>query len=127
MRPVRNQLLAEFLEKTKKRLVAEEKRLVEDEKRLREEDPFLVPGRDVGNPEFMGEAGEEIGHTRVEAESEMVKRRLADTRLALTKLETGKYGICERCGEHIDRARLEVFPQARYCVDCEKKNRQSGS
>jgi len=102
-------------------LVAEEKRLEKEEKKLVEQDPFLVPERDVGNPEFLEEAGEEIGHTRVEAEKGIVQQLLVDTRIALSKLKIGKYGICEKCGNRIDRARLEALPQARYCVDCEKK------
>lgn len=114
-------LPTEFLKKIKKRLAAEEKRLAKEEKKLTEQDPFLVPGRDVGNPEFVGEAGEEIGHTRVEAEKGIVQKLLVDTRSALSKLKIGKYGICEKCGNRIDRARLEAFPQVRYCVDCEKK------
>lgn len=114
-------LPTEFLEKIKKRLVAEEKRLEKEEKKLTEQDPFLVPERDVGNPEFLEEAGEEIGHTRVEAERGIVQKLLVDTRSALSKLKIRKYGICEKCGNRVDRARLEAFPQARYCVGCEKK------
>ena len=33
------------------------------------------------------------------------------------RLEDGSYGICEVCGRPIPRARLEVRPTARTCVD----------
>lgn len=114
-------LPTDFLKKIKKRLTAEERRLGKEDKKLTEQDPFLVPGRDVGNPEFIEEVGEEIGHVRVVAEKGIVQKLLVGTRLALSKFKIGKYGICEKCGNPIDRARLEAFPQARYCVGCEKK------
>lgn len=41
---------------------------------------------------------------------------------ALKKLENGTYGICEDCGVRIDRARLEVLPQAVYCLDCQAEH-----
>jgi len=115
------ELPIEFLKKIKERLTAEEKHLAKEEKKISERDPFLVPERDVGNPEFVEEAGEEIGHTEVVAERGLIQRLQIETRLALSKFKIGKYGICEKCGNRIDRARLEVFPQARYCVTCERK------
>lgn len=114
-------LPTKFLEEIKKLLTTEARMLEKEEKKLTEQDPFLVPERDVGNPEFLEEAGEEIGHERIEAERGLVQKLLADTRLALSKFKIGKYGICEKCGEPIDRARLEALPQARFCVECEKK------
>lgn len=114
----------EFLEKIKKHLAVERKRLEKEEKKLEEHDPFLVPERDVGNPEFVEEAEEGIGHERVAAQRGIVQKLLFETKIALSKFRIGKYGICEKCGNRIDRARLEVFPQARYCVDCQKKIEQ---
>lgn len=47
---------------------------------------------------------------------------------ALERVEEGTYGLCEECGEKIDKRRLEVVPFALYCVACqrkiEKKNRR---
>jgi RNA polymerase-binding transcription factor DksA len=37
---------------------------------------------------------------------------------ALRSLEKGTYGICERCGNEIDPARLEALPDARLCIKC---------
>jgi len=34
---------------------------------------------------------------------------------ALKKIEEGKYGICEVCGEPIEKERLQVAPSARTC------------
>lgn len=40
---------------------------------------------------------------------------------ALEKIETGTYGICETCGAEIPKPRLDIVPEARFCVEC--KNR----
>lgn len=49
---------------------------------------------------------------------------------ALKRINDGSYGVCEMCKEQIPRKRLEVFPSARYCVQCqssvEKKRAQEG-
>jgi len=47
---------------------------------------------------------------------------LVDVEAALGKLETGRYGICERCGCEIDWARLEAKPQARLCIRCQQRS-----
>jgi RNA polymerase-binding transcription factor DksA len=39
---------------------------------------------------------------------------LREVQQALGRLEAGSYGICQRCGEPIERGRLDVFPAAKY-------------
>jgi RNA polymerase-binding transcription factor DksA len=41
--------------------------------------------------------------------------------LALSKIEKGTYGICERCGNPITPERLEAIPYARLCMSCKQK------
>ena len=40
---------------------------------------------------------------------------------ALTKMELGTYGTCERCGQPIGIERLEALPWAILCIDCKRK------
>jgi len=40
---------------------------------------------------------------------------------AIEKIDAGTYGICENCGEPINRERLEEVPYVIYCVDCQEK------
>ena len=47
-----------------------------------------------------------------------LERRLEEIELVKKAAKKGKYGICERCGKIIDPERLEIFPEARYCVKC---------
>ena len=39
---------------------------------------------------------------------------------ALTKMDLGTYGICERCGNAIAIERLEALPWAILCIDCKR-------
>ncbi|MGB8412512.1 MAG: TraR/DksA C4-type zinc finger protein [Candidatus Binatus sp.] len=39
---------------------------------------------------------------------------------ALSRLERGRYGICEKCKEEIPLERLKAVPFAAYCIDCQK-------
>jgi|GEM_PF-1472468 DnaK suppressor protein len=39
-------------------------------------------------------------------------------RKALRKIDTGKYGYCEKCGERIEIERLKVVPSAELCIKC---------
>ncbi len=46
---------------------------------------------------------------------------LAQVAVALERFEQGTYGICERCGQTIDPARLEALPYATLCLPCQKR------
>jgi DnaK suppressor protein len=47
-----------------------------------------------------------------------IRQEISDIEHALEKFEKGNYGLCENCGQPIDPERLEVLPQAAYCVNC---------
>lgn len=47
-----------------------------------------------------------------------VRGHVAEVEAAVQRLECGTYGICERCGQPIPKARLEARPAARTCVRC---------
>ncbi len=40
---------------------------------------------------------------------------------ALSRIKTGKYGICESCGAAIPLERLDVLPYSTLCVECAAK------
>jgi DnaK suppressor protein len=44
--------------------------------------------------------------------------RIVSLRQALSRLDSGEYGYCERCGHAIPAGRLEVDATARLCVPC---------
>jgi DnaK suppressor protein len=43
---------------------------------------------------------------------------LRDVDLALTRLDAGTYGTCERCGGAIGPERLAARPATRTCISC---------
>lgn len=45
-----------------------------------------------------------------------VTRELAALKKALAKIEDGTYGICEKCKQPIEEARLKALPESRYCA-----------
>ena len=47
--------------------------------------------------------------------------KLASIEHALRSTAAGQYGICERCGERIDPARLEAMPHTTLCVRCQSE------
>ena len=47
------------------------------------------------------------------------RRRLVE--IALDKLHRGEYGICDRCGQHINPERLRARPDAIYCIECQRE------
>ena len=66
---------------------------------------------------------EEIGNESLEREStltllESKEDMLEQIEVALQRMEDGAYGVCERCGGKIPRARLEAIPYAIHCVKC---------
>ncbi|HEX2419734.1 MAG TPA: TraR/DksA family transcriptional regulator [Micromonosporaceae bacterium] len=47
-----------------------------------------------------------------------IKDRIGDVQHALERLDAGRYGWCEECGDSIPGERLVVFPAATLCVSC---------
>ncbi|MGC9497746.1 TraR/DksA family transcriptional regulator [Streptomyces sp. WG7] len=45
---------------------------------------------------------------------------LADVEAALERMAEGRYGICHLCRRPVDRERLLIVPQARYCARCQQ-------
>ena len=39
---------------------------------------------------------------------------------ALDRFEAGTYGICTKCGDEIEEARLDVVPETPFCAACAK-------
>jgi len=48
---------------------------------------------------------------------ERIEAERADVDRALKRVDDGTYGLCEACGREIAKARLEIRPAARFCVD----------
>lgn len=45
--------------------------------------------------------------------------------VALARLDSGDYGLCEACDEPIHRKRLDFDPAAAMCIECAEKSETS--
>ena len=118
-----------LVQKLKKKL-EEEKTAIENQlKRFAKKD-IKPPGDwDTIFPKWDGEAGgsalEKAADEVEEYEARLpvefsLETRLKDINLALEKIKEGRYGICEKCRKEIPQERLQVYPEARFCLKCKK-------
>lgn len=75
-----------------------------------------------GESEFTEEGGD-VDSMSAERERDLAlasqaRQNVDEIDRALSKIANGSYGICERCGETIVRARLKALPFASQCVAC---------
>ncbi len=54
------------------------------------------------------------------------KEKRAAIEEALEKAKKGTYGICEECGNRIERARLKAMPLAKFCISCQEDVEKEG-
>ena len=110
-----------------KLLEAERARLRAGIRRLEEETLFQPASENTSDLSSLAEVGtdnfeRETAFNIACNESEMLQE-ISD---ALERIEQGTYGICESCECAIPKQRLDVFPSARYCVECKSKLEKEG-
>ncbi|MGH7331678.1 MAG: TraR/DksA family transcriptional regulator [Candidatus Rokuibacteriota bacterium] len=54
------------------------------------------------------------------------RHQLDEIDAALGRLETGTYGVCEKCSSAIPLPRLRAKPTARFCVPCQVSEEAGG-
>jgi RNA polymerase-binding transcription factor DksA len=111
-----------FLQRQKEALLEERASRISQEQSQKKEAASLVEEMEPGDVQFDEESGEG-GTLAVDREMHLelaAKQRLLveDIDIALRKIAIGTYGICERCGELIPKARLTAIPLAHICVPC---------
>jgi DnaK suppressor protein len=81
-------------------------------------------GENLGYGNHMADdATEAFEQAKELALHENAKQLLVQVTDALERLEQGTYGICERCGEAIDPARLEALSYVTLCLRCQQRVR----
>lgn len=82
---------------------------------------------------LMRDAGDGSGDDQADAGAKTFEREqeitlannsrdlLEQNRHALARLDEGRYGVCESCGEPIGKFRLKAAPRATLCVTCKQK------
>jgi DnaK suppressor protein len=120
--PKPNPVHDRFLVEQRELLMYERESHVSQAESLKEEADALAAEMEPGESEF-GEEGGEGGTLSVERELDLVlsaqaKNSVEEIDRALAKIDLGTYGLCEKCGKDIPRARLKVLPHAPLCVAC---------
>jgi RNA polymerase-binding protein DksA len=54
----------------------------------------------------------------VDALGNEARAELKKISAALTRMESGDFGICSDCGLPIDEARIKAYPYALECIEC---------
>ncbi len=111
---------AKLLEELKTRLEVEKKRLEAELSRFAK--PTGIAGdyettfQDMGNErdENTSEVEEYVDNLGLETNLE---GQLRATSEALSRVEVGSYGKCEKCGAAINPERLKAYPSARTCTE----------
>ncbi|KPJ55031.1 hypothetical protein AMJ47_01895 [Parcubacteria bacterium DG_72] len=118
-----------LLKELKEKLEKQKKVLEKELSKFAKKDESLEGDWDTKYPKADGATGSsalEDAADQVEAYANLLpveydmELRLQDIDLALGKIKKGKYGKCEKCKKDINIERLKVFPEARFCIKCEK-------
>lgn len=114
-----------IIESLKNKLLEEKNLLEEELSSFAHKDPEARGGWESNFPSFgehkseQDENADEVAEYSNELPMEhALETKLQNIDLALKKIENGKYGICESCGDQIEQARLEAEPSARTHVHC---------
>lgn len=106
------------------------KYLLEEEKRRLEETMAQFGTRDARHPENWEPRFPDLSPKETDAEESAdeteqfdanvgiaarLEERLHEISAALSRIEKGAFGICEKDGNEIDPERLRVYPAARTC------------
>lgn len=105
----------------KNKLESEKKKVLAQIAVLKKNDPMMDPDHANDNAAVDTDIREQGGHQVIEAEIQALQDRIKDIDASLAKIENGRYGYCSKCGKEIPAARLQLIPEAQYCVDCESK------
>jgi RNA polymerase-binding protein DksA len=86
-----------------------------------EEDTFAVTQSDSSGDVGLDDESADAGTATFEREKDLsiennVRDLLQKIERALTRVEDGTYGMCERCGKPIEKARIKALPYVDLCI-----------
>ena len=106
------------LEKIKQQLLEKKAQIIESLENNSKESQNEKSGVEDTADEVTAELSRETLYKLSQTERE----KLFLIEIALKKIESGTYGICEECGEPIGEKRLEALPWVRLCIECSEKD-----
>ncbi len=111
-----------FLKRQRELLLQERDNYLRKANELKAQADLLAAEQEPGDVQFDEEGGEG-GTANVDRELDLVLSGQAHAAIteidhALSKMDHGNYGLCEKCNQPIPEARLEALPHASLCVAC---------
>lgn len=108
---------------TIKRLLLRQKKEVEKNIKEVEEDdpaksPALAESSEPGTDSYIADI-----HNKTLVFKNNLTNISNNIKKALTKMRTGNYGKCEKCGGRIEVGRLLAMPTASFCLACSSKKK----
>ncbi|MCI5522906.1 MAG: TraR/DksA family transcriptional regulator [Spirochaetia bacterium] len=110
----------EFIEKNKKKLIAQRNEILETLANRNEQLKKLVETIDSGDEADI--ASDKIDGTLFNSLTEADQNRLLMISNAIDRINQGTYGFCLSCGEQIPEGRLEAVPYAGLCIKCQEED-----
>lgn len=86
-----------------------------------EESSFSASQSDLSGEVAFGEEYADSGTATFERERDLsiennVRDLLQKIERALSRIDAGGFGVCERCGKPIEKARIKALPYASLCI-----------
>jgi RNA polymerase-binding transcription factor DksA len=103
-------------ERLKKYKAALEKEQASISKEIAQDEKPLDFGSDIDHGDEGSDRSEQMGDQLAAAGD--LRLRLSEIEIALGKIKTGEYGICENCGKPIEEEILDIDPESRFCKAC---------
>jgi RNA polymerase-binding transcription factor len=121
---------------TKKEITDLQARLIEERGELQtqlatlEEDTFATTQSEMSGDVGLDDESADAGTATFEREKDLsieqnVRDLLDKIERALKRIDDGTYGVCERCGKSIEKARIKALPYVDLCIkDAQAQSRR---
>jgi DnaK suppressor protein len=107
----------------RERLQAERDRVVAEVQALRDDLSHSIEDlvdEDGIDSHLADSATETLDREMEQSLEDNAEHLLSSIDAALSRIDAGTYGRCERCGEPIADERLEALPYAARCIECKR-------
>ena len=108
----------------------EERGELRDQLTTIEEETFSTSQSELSGDVGLDDESADAGTATFEREKDLsiennVRDLLAKIERALSRIEDGSYGTCERCGKPIEKARIKALPYVDMCIkDAQARSRR---
>ena len=108
----------------------EERGELQDQLTTIEDSSFSATQSDLSGDVGLDDESADAGTATFEREKDLsieqnVRDLLQKIERALTRIEAGTYGVCDRCGKSIEKARVKALPYVDLCIkDAQAQSRR---